>query len=132
MFQTIIIADDSATARMVTKRCLEIAGYQEATFLEAETGKQALNLAKDHQADLLITDINMPEMDGKALLMRVKSSPKLVDLPVLVISSLSNPAKENELIELGAFAVLPKPISPADLVAVLQSPSEQADTRWGA
>jgi two-component system chemotaxis response regulator CheY len=117
---------------MVTKRCLEIAGYQEAIFLEAETGKQALDLAKNHQVDLLITDINMPEMDGKALLMRVKSSPKLADLPVLVISSLSNPAKENELIELGAFAVLSKPISPASLTVVLQSPSEQEDTQWGA
>lgn len=131
MFQTIIIADDSATARMVTKRCLEIAGYQEATFLEAETGKQALDLARDRHADLLITDINMPEMDGTALLMRVKSSPKLVDLPVLVISSLSNPAKENELIELGAFAVLSKPISPASLAAVFQRASEQEDAQWG-
>ena len=114
----IVIADDSATARMVTKRCLEIAGYHEATFLEAATGAEALEIAKNNQVDLLVTDLNMPEMDGLSLLKRIKASPKLADLPVLVISSLGNPAKEIELKQRGAFAVLSKPISPASLASV--------------
>lgn len=129
MIQTIIIADDSATARMVTRRCLEIAGFQGAMFLEARNGSEALELAKNNPVDLLVTDLNMPEMDGQSLLRRVKASPKLVDVPVLVISSLSNPAKEAELRQMGAFGVLSKPITPAGLVGVLQKRLEQRE--WG-
>ncbi|MBU0519106.1 response regulator [bacterium] len=131
MFQTIIIADDSATARMFVKRCLEIAGYDSTTLLEACDGREALELAGTRQADLLITDLNMPVMDGKSLLKRVKSSPKLVGLEVLVISSLSSPAKEAELKELGALAVLSKPITPAKLMDVLPQTIKPEKTTWG-
>ncbi|MBU0517734.1 response regulator [bacterium] len=131
MFQTIIIADDSATARMFIKRCLEIAGYDSATLLEACDGREALDLAKANQADLLITDLNMPVMDGQSLLKRVKSSPKLVGLEVLISSSLSNPAKEAELKELGALAVLSKPITPAKLMDVLPQLAKPEETTWG-
>ncbi|MFQ5675210.1 MAG: response regulator, partial [bacterium] len=115
MIQNIIIADDSATARMIIRRCLEIAGFVEATFVEAEDGEVALNLAKENKADLLITDLNMPNMDGFTLLKRVKASPRLNALPVLVISSASNEAIDKELIDGGAFAVLNKPVTPASV-----------------
>jgi CheY-like chemotaxis protein len=59
----------------------------------------------------MITDYKMPEMDGLDLLRRVKASPKLHDLPVLVITSFANQAKIDELLENGAFAVLQKPLS---------------------
>lgn len=131
MYHIIIVADDSATARMFTKRCLEIAGYEDAEFLEASNGKEALQLVKERAADLLVTDLNMPEMDGVSLLKRIKSSPKLVDLPVIVISSLSNPAKEAELLELGAFAVLSKPITPANIKNALPQSSESEELSWG-
>jgi len=129
MLKTIIIADDSATARMVTKRCLEIAGYEGVIFLEAKNGLEALEIAKSNSADLLVTDLNMPEMDGSTLLKRVKASPKTTDLPVLVVSSLTNSAKEAELLALGAFAVLSKPVSPASLSSVLEQLNEQPE--WG-
>jgi len=131
MFQTIIIADDSATARMFVKRCLAIAGYDFAAILEANDGREALELAKTSKADLLITDLNMPVMDGQSLLKRIKSSPKLSDLDVLVISSLCNPAKEAELKQLGAFAVLSKPITPTKLMEVLPQPTKSEETTWG-
>lgn len=117
--KTIIIADDSQTARMVTRRCLEIAGCHEATFLEAADGQTALELARGHDADLLITDLNMPRLDGASLLRAIKSSPRLNGLPVLVISSMSSETRIEELIKLGAFAVLAKPISPAAVVEAL-------------
>jgi len=108
----IIIADDSATARMFIKRCLEIIGLSDAEFIEAEHGKAALAAAKEHTPDLLLTDLNMPVMDGETLLKWVKASPKLCELPVIVITSAGNPAKEAQLLELGALKVLNKPISP--------------------
>ena len=115
----IIIADDSATARMVIKRCLQIAGLPDAEYLEAAHGQEVLDLLKDGPVDLLVTDLTMPVMDGTELLRIVKQDDKLQDMEVLVISSAKNDAKEKELLEMGAFAVLPKPVSPAMLTQTL-------------
>lgn len=123
--KTIIIADDSRTARMVTRRCLEIAGLDQVDILEAEDGAAALDLVRSHEADLLITDLNMPRMDGMALLRAIKSSPRLNHLPVLVISSMSSQSRELELIKLGAFALLAKPVSPAAIKEALTALEEQ-------
>lgn len=116
----IVIADDSATARMFICRCLEIIGLGEATLVQAENGREALSMVKEEETDLLLTDLNMPVMDGATLLKWVKSSPRLHDLPVLVITSAGNPAKEQELTSLGAFGVLNKPVSPAVLMDALK------------
>lgn len=115
----IVIADDSGTARMMICRCLEIIGLADAEFAEAENGKEGLKLVKQEPADLLISDLNMPVMDGESLLRWVKASPKLVDLPVLIITSAGNQAKMDKLLEMGAFGVLNKPINPAMLSEAL-------------
>ena len=115
----IIIADDSATARMFIKRCLQIIGLGDAEIIEAEHGKEALTAAKAQEVDLLLTDLNMPVMDGETLVKWVKASPKLCDLPVVVITSAGNPAKEAKLLELGAHRVLNKPVSPPVMMDAL-------------
>jgi len=112
----IVIADDSGTARMVIRRCLEIVGLGEATFVEAPNGREALAELKKEPTDLLVTDLNMPVMDGETLLKWVKANPKLNEIPVLVITSAGNPAKEEELIGLGAIGVVKKPVSPPALL----------------
>jgi len=115
----IIIADDSATARMFIKRCLEIIGLGEADFIEAADGKAALNAAKEQIPDLLLTDLNMPIMDGETLLKWIKASPKLCEVPVIIITSAGNPAKEEQLLKLGARQVINKPISPPIMMDAL-------------
>ncbi len=129
MIQNIIIADDSSTARMIIRRCLEIAGCIDATFFEAADGEQALALAKDKAIDLLVTDLNMPNMDGRTLLKRVKSSPKLTTVPVIVVSSASNEAVEKSLLEEGALTVVKKPVSPATVASALETLTD--DNQWG-
>jgi len=111
MKKTIVIADDSKTARFLIKQYLEMAGFFQAEFIEADNGRQALKLVKDNQANILFTDYKMPEMDGLDLLRRIKASPALHDLPVIVITSFANQAKIDEFSENGAFAVLQKPLS---------------------
>jgi two-component system chemotaxis response regulator CheY len=111
MNMKIIIADDSRTARFLIRQYLEMAGFFQADFIEVESGREALDHLKENDVDLVITDYKMPEMDGLDLLRRVKASPKLHDLPVLVITSFANQAKIDELLENGAFAVLQKPLS---------------------
>ncbi len=115
----IIIADDSTTARMFIKRCLQIIGLGDAEIIEAEHGKEALSAAKAQEVDLLLTDLNMPVMDGETLIKWVKASPKLGDLPVIVITSAGNPAKEAQLLELGAHRVINKPVSPPAMMDAL-------------
>ncbi|KPK00553.1 MAG: hypothetical protein AMJ60_00810 [Desulfobacterales bacterium SG8_35] len=111
MKMTIVIADDSRTARFLIRQYLEMVGFYKADFIEAENGRQALQFVKEKQADILFTDYKMPEMDGLDLLRRVKASPTLHDLPVVVITSFANQAKIDELSENGALAVLQKPLS---------------------
>lgn len=89
-------------------------------MVEVPNGREALARLKEEPADLLVTDLNMPIMDGETLLKWVKGSPKLNHVPVVVITSAGNPAKEALLSELGAFAVLDKPISPATLLKKLE------------
>jgi len=116
----IVVADDSQTARMFIKRCLQIVGCQDAEFREAANGKEALALLKERPANLLVTDLNMPIMDGETLLKWVKGNPRLTDVPVMIVTSAGNPVKEQQLSELGAFCVLNKPVNPATLRETLQ------------
>ncbi len=126
MIQNIIVADDSATARMIIKRCLEIAGCSDAKFLDAKNGAEALELAKNNKVDLLVTDLNMPQMDGRSLLMHMKATPSLTNLPILVITSANNDVRSAELKGLGAFAVLNKPISPQEMAKALEPLSHKS------
>ncbi len=116
----IVVVDDSAIARKFVKRCLEMSGCEDATFIEAENGEKALEALKDGPVDLVVTDLNMPVMDGAKLLMKIKTSPSLTDLVVILVTSAENPELKKELLENGAYEVLSKPISPADLFPILE------------
>ena len=117
----IMIVDDSATSRMFVKRCLEMVlpSEEEVEIREAGNGKEALAGLKEKPADLVLIDLNMPIMDGTTLLRWIKGSPKLTDSPVVVITSVDNPAKREELKQLGAVDVLSKPIAPSKLLPVI-------------
>ncbi len=117
----ILIADDSGTARMFIRQCLEISGQDDAQYLEAKDGQEALQLLKENSVDLIVTDLNMPVIDGRELLKRVVASPKLNSIPVLVITSSGNEARRQELLELGAKAVLRKPVNPATISEGLEA-----------
>ncbi len=116
----IIIVDDSSIARMLIQRCLEAIGFSQAEFIEAENGQDAFDKINSAPVDLVITDLTMPLMDGESLLNILKSDSRYTDLPVLIISSAGTPAKEAELIQNGALALLSKPFTPADLYKTLQ------------
>lgn len=120
MSRKILLVDDAATARMFIRRCFEVIGLWDATFLEASDGKEGLKVAKENDVDLIVTDLNMPNMDGTSFVRRAKGSPKLHEVPIIVITSLKNEAKEKELIDMGVLAVLSKPIAPPSISDVLE------------
>ena len=118
--QTILVVDDSGTARMIVKQCLTIIGLKDKKFLEASNGRDAMEVLKQNFVDLIVTDINMPVMDGEALLREIKGAVACKRIPVIVITSTSNDIREKALREAGAVAVVSKPINPAALNAAWQ------------
>jgi two-component system, chemotaxis family, chemotaxis protein CheY len=117
--QTILIVDDSSTARMFIKRCLEISGCMDALFKEAADGSQALQILEQGPVDFIVADLNMPVLDGRCMLKQLKANPKTSAIPVVVITSASNYAANVELMSEGAYAVLSKPITPPMIISSL-------------
>ncbi|MCB0281025.1 MAG: response regulator [Calditrichae bacterium] len=117
----VLIVDDSSMARTLIKRSLEICGFENMEISEAPNGKEALDIMKNKPFDLVFTDLNMPVLDGEGLLKRIKSSPKLNHIPVVIISSKTNSATERKLIADHAQAVLSKPLSIPELNSVLEN-----------
>ena len=116
----ILIVDDSFTARSLIKKSVNICGLQDARFWEADNGKRALEILRNESIDLVLTDVNMSEMDGLNLLKRIKSSPKLFDVPVVVITSLKNDTSERLMLKEQATAVLGKPIAIPEMYRLLK------------
>lgn len=112
---TVLIVDDSATARMIIQQCMEIAGFRDACFLQAANGRAAVSLLRQQPVDLVLTDLNMPEMDGRQLLEVIRGAKILDAMLVVVITSAANEARERELRQLGANYVVAKPVSPVKL-----------------
>ncbi len=124
--KNIVIADDSALARMFIRRCLEIAGLGDANFYEASDGNEAIQKMKEVAADLLVTDLTMPNMNGIELMRRISVSPRLSGTPVLVVTSAGNEEQRKELMELGVTRILSKPISPPMLVEAISAIAQKA------
>jgi two-component system, chemotaxis family, chemotaxis protein CheY len=117
----VLIVDDSTMARALIKRSLEICGFENLQVSEAVDGLNALEILKEKSFDLVFSDLNMPKLDGEGLLRRIKSSPKLNHIPVVIISSKTNSATERKLIADYAEAVLSKPLSIPLLNKVLEN-----------
>jgi two-component system chemotaxis sensor kinase CheA len=101
----LLVADDSVTTRTLEKSILEAAGYEVAT---APDGQAAWQLLQDQPFDLLVSDVEMPRMDGFALATAVRASPALRDLPVILVTARDSESDKARGIEVGADAYLVK------------------------
>jgi two-component system chemotaxis response regulator CheY len=118
MAKTIFIVDDSPTMTLSVKSSLEMNGFVVQT---AADGVQALNKLKTgFKPDLIITDINMPNMGGLELIKNVKALPGYRFVPILTLTTESDSSKRDEGKRLGATGWLVKPVSGADLVKVVK------------
>ncbi len=118
MAKTILIVDDSATMLMSIKTTLEMGGYQ---IESAADGQLALNKLKaGAKFDLIITDINMPNMGGMDLIKNARGLPSCRFTPILTLTTESQAAKRDEAKKLGATGWLVKPISGNDLLKVVK------------
>ena len=110
----ILVVDDVEDNRQLLRRRLEKQGYAVTC---AEDGKKALAVVEREEPDLILLDIMMPELDGFAVLERLKANKHTRDIPVIVISALDDTASAVRCIEQGAEDFLPKPFDPVLLKA---------------
>lgn len=122
----VLVVDDDASIRRVMRAHLTRFGY---TVFEAANGQEALSVARREPLDLVLTDINMPDLDGIALLEELKGSPETRELPVIVISSQDDLASVVACIERGADDHLGKPFEPLLLRARARTSIERKRMR---
>ena len=127
MSYSILIVDDSMPMRTVLKRSLAAAGYGGARILEASNGKEALTVMEGDWVDLIMTDYNMPEMNGFSFLKKVKNEALFKDIPVVVVSTEGNDSKIKEFMDAGAAGYVTKPFTPEALRDLIVSIIGEAD-----
>jgi len=110
----VLLVDDSPVMRLYVSRALKMIGL-EITVYEAENGRDAIGQALRIQPDIIITDLNMPEMSGEELVRRVHANRQLRGTRVLVLSADRSAGRSDELMEAGATAYLTKPVTPETL-----------------
>ena len=123
----VLVVDDSRTMRLVLIRALNNLGFTNIT--EANDGRQAMDLITQRSFDLMLLDMEMPEMNGMEVLQAVQANPLLKDLPIIVISGAEQIENAVQCIEAGAEDYLPKPFNPTLLRARVTSSLEKKRLR---
>ncbi|MBZ5575795.1 MAG: response regulator [Acidobacteriia bacterium] len=111
MESDILVVDDSAAIRKILQRVLRQTGIAIKDIHEAGDGKEALELLKSHKVHLVLSDINMPNMDGLQLLAALKASAEWAPIPVVMITTEGGEAKVSEAVNLGAVGYVRKPFT---------------------
>jgi two-component system chemotaxis response regulator CheY len=111
----VMIVDDSPAMRGFVRRVLELSGIPIGTCLAAGNGQQALDLLRRQCVDFILTDINMPIMDGEQFVRVLDSDEALRSIPVVVVSTDSTENRVQRLLTLGARGYVTKPFLPETL-----------------
>src|SRR5690349_20704863 len=107
----VLIVDDSAAIRKILKRVLQQAEIPLAQVFEAGNGREAIESLERQRVNLILCDINMPNMDGLQFLSEVKSRPEWKDVPVVMITTEGSQSKVLEAVQLGAVGYVRKPFT---------------------
>ncbi len=107
----VLIVDDSAAIRKILQRVLRQADVPVRQFYEAGDGVEALEMLKGQSVGLILSDINMPNMDGLEFLRRVKALPEHQNVPVVMVTTEGSQAKVLEAVQCGAAGYVRKPFT---------------------
>jgi two-component system chemotaxis response regulator CheY len=116
MTRKILTVDDSTSMRQMVRATLQSAGYG---VVEASDGQEALEFARANPVDLVISDVNMPRMDGITLVHELRTLPSYRLTPVLLLTTESSAEKKMEGKRAGATGWIVKPFNPGQLLATL-------------
>lgn len=115
--KTVLAVDDSASIRQMVSFTLKSSGYE---VLEAVDGQDALDKAKSHSISLVLTDQNMPRMDGLTLIKTLRALPQYKTVPILMLTTESSDAMKAQGRAAGATGWLVKPFDPLKLLEVVK------------
>jgi two-component system chemotaxis response regulator CheY len=107
-----LIVDDSSVMRKIVERSLRQAGLESLVIFEASSGSEGLDLLKTQPVDLIISDINMPSMDGLEFLRQLRAQKLAPDVPVVMITTESSMEFVQQAIQAGAKSYIRKPFTP--------------------
>jgi two-component system chemotaxis response regulator CheY len=117
MSKTVLVVDDSSSMRQMVTFTLQSAGYE---TVEGSNGREALVNSEAKTIDLVITDLNMPEMDGISLIRELRAKEAFKFTPILMLTTESQAGKKQEGKEAGATGWIVKPFNPEQLLQVVQ------------
>ncbi|MCX5854693.1 MAG: response regulator [Deltaproteobacteria bacterium] len=115
----VLIVDDSGAMRAVIKKIINISGFKMSQCVEAGNGREALEKIKENWVDVIISDINMPEMNGLELLQFLNKDPLYQNIPVIIVSTEGSRERMDEVLNCGAKGFIKKPFLPEDIRSVL-------------
>lgn len=128
MDSDLLVVDDSAAIRKILQRALRQTGMLIGNIYEAGDGQEALTLLETKKVDLILSEINMPNMDGLQLLASLKASTQLRHIPVVLITADGSATKVSEAGKLGAAGYVRKPFSSEQIKEKLAGILERAQT----
>lgn len=111
----VLIVDDSPVMRAFIRRIIALSGMEDADFLEASDGREALTLLREQWVDVVLTDINMPSMDGEELVRCLCADDVLKSVPVVIVSTDGTETRMQQMLSLGARGYVKKPFMPETL-----------------
>jgi two-component system, chemotaxis family, chemotaxis protein CheY len=120
MAYRVMIVDDSPSMRAFVRRVIDLSGFEVDVCLNAGNGAQGLALLEQQAVDIILTDINMPEMNGEEFLQHLEEHPRYRTIPVVVISTDATENRMQRMRELGAKGYISKPFSPEALRSELE------------
>lgn len=123
----VLIVDDSATMRAVIKKAIKVSGFKVGDFLEAADGQEAMAVLADGWVDVVLSDINMPNMNGLELMAAMQKDPLLREIPVVMVTTEGSEKKVQMVKEMGAKGYIRKPFLPEDIKKTLNSIMGEAD-----
>lgn len=118
---SVLVVDDSTVMRRMVKRSLEVAGLPLGRVFEAENGRVALTILVSHRIDIVLSDVNMPEMDGVELVRQMSRASVTRRVPVVMVSTERSEPRIDELRTLGVSGYLNKPFRPEELGQMVRS-----------
>ena len=118
MSKKILVVEDQDDNRHLLRRLLTRAGYE---MIEATSGEDGVALAEAHRPDLILMDVQLPELDGYEATRRIKANPALRSIPIIAVTSYALSGDDATALAAGCDAYVAKPFSPLELLTTIRS-----------
>lgn len=115
--KNVMVVEDNEKNRKLVRVVLKAKGYN---IIEAATGEEALNLLKNQKPDIILMDIQLPDIDGLTLIKQIKASVITKDIPIIAVTAYAMKGDEQKILDTGCDAYVSKPINTQELPRIVE------------